>query len=319
MAGWDATLQDMKIAGKVLPTASRTLSGGRDFQRSSPVYRPGQTTADTGRRAFRFRLSVPLYDQAAGVVFPDDYEELLFILTDDATGGAVEYVDPVLGAFDVQIESFDVVDDAKNRDGGVFTILLEENDDSESALRFTLQPEDSGTRAAASSVAMRVDEDLEEAGIDDEALDSAFASAGVPRSGAEAAWPVGEFFTSQTSTLFDAVDRITVSADEAAAQVDRLTARINAVLALEHLAKTEAWPITVSLLRLSAAGQRAYEKGARQGPQIVEFVTDGIIDVYSLSAQLYKSSARAGDILAINSIATPLAIPARTTLLVPAA
>ena len=315
MSTWETVLQPFKLGDIELPTTQRTMSGGRDIMRGAPPNRPGQYTSDMGRKAFTFSLTIPLYDgmQSEGVTYPDDYEDLLFLLTDDLYGGAYEYIDGVLGAFNVRITEWSLDDSAQERDGGIFKITMEENSTDESTYRFTLN--DSATSAGtAGNMAANADQDLAVNGVDDAAMDAAFFTAGAPRTGEELFWPAGSFVESSTADAFAAIQSASFATADVANNVDRFTARVDALLELDALKEPETWRIRVPLIVLSDSVKQALAKVSAQGPRIVIVTTDGAVDVYSFAVQ---QGVSVHDVLALNDIPRPLSIPSRTALRVP--
>lgn len=311
---WETVLQPYKIGNVEIPTTTRTMRGGRDMMRGAVPHRPGQLTADMGRKAFVFDLDVPIFSGMEGVNYPDDYEDLLFLLSDDETGGAHEYIDGVLGAYDVRISEWTVTDDAQERGGGRFSITIEENSTDPAALRFTLQEESAASAGVAGAMAADVDQELATLGVDDDGMDAAFADAGVPRSGEENFWETGSFLESAVNDAFTAIKSADTASAAASTMVDGLTARIDSLLTLDVIEELEQWSVRTSLVRLSDSVSQALAVSNLATVATKLHTTNGVVDVYTLAAQLKVNSAA---ILSLNDVPLPLVIPARTTLRIP--
>lgn len=312
---WTEILQECKLGGIELPLASRSLRGGFAFARQKYPYRAGQETEDTGREPLQFDLVVPMYDgmQPAGL-YPARYEELLFLLVDSGRAGEVEYVDPVLGPYDVKVASFDVREEAEPRDGALVSIQLEERIADDEALRFTLSAEQTGSRSRAVQLAEAADAQLEELGVPREDLDQAFRDAGYPLEGDELDWPDGELLSSGVDAAFGALDAGAATATSVAAQVSRFTARVDSVASIGALAASDAWATRGALLRLRESFTRAAEQVASSSRRQTLFTTQGATNLYRLCLQLYGDARHVDALARINNLANPLLIPAGSRL-----
>lgn len=316
---WSQILQTCKLDGIELPVASIRRSGGFSFARQRYPFRPGQDVEDTGREPLRFSLTIPLYEgmklEGGAALYPARYEELMFLCVDSARSGEVEYIDPVLGPYRVKIASFDVSDNSTERDGGLFTIELEERIAEEESLRLTLSETGGNALSRASELGEEVDAGLESRGVTKTDLAQGFKDSGYPLEGDEVAWPEGEVFSSAVSSGFAALNAGAMAVDDVAAQVDRFTGRIDAVLAFDALEELESWSVRSSLVRLRETFARAAERVvASDSRRITNYVTSGSTNLYRIAQQLYGDARQADAIARLNAIANPLAIPAGTTL-----
>lgn len=316
---WSQILQTCKLGGLELPVATLRRTGGFSFARQKYPFRPGQDVEDTGREPLRFTLTVPLFEgmtlEGGSALYPGRYEELMFLCVDSARAGEVEYIDPVLGPYRVKIATFNADDNSNDRDGGLFTIELEERIAEEESLRLTLSETGGNALSRASELGEDVDARLEERGVTKSDLSQGFKDAGYPLEGEEVAWPEGEVFSSAVTSGFAAMSAGALAVDDVAAQVDRFTGRVDAVLAFDALEELDAWSARSSLVRLRETFSRAAERlVASDSRRITTFVTTGSTNLYRIAQQLYGDARQADSIARLNAIANPLAIPAGTTL-----
>lgn len=316
---WSEILQECKLGDLVLPVASVSRAGGFDFARQRYPFRPGQDVEDTGRMPTTFSLRVPLFAgmrlEGGDELYPARYEELLFLLNDSARAGEVEYVDPVLGTYRVKVARWNNDDTSTERDGSLFTIELEERIAEEASLRLTLSETGGNAQSRAAELGEEVDAGLEEQGVTKEALDEGFRSAGYPLEGDEKDWPDGEVFASAVSNGFAALNAGALAVDDAAAQVDRFTARVDAVLAFDALEALDAWSVRSSLVRLRETFARAAERVvSSDSRRLTTFTTQGTTSIYRIARDLYGDARQADALLRLNALANPLAIPAGTVL-----
>jgi hypothetical protein len=123
---WEEIMQDGSLGGIVLPIARRGFVLGRAGARVRLPYQPGQAVEDTGREPFTFKLQVELFADIDPDHYPGRYEELLELLTDEDRKGEVEYVDPMLGPFDVKVWQVDGDEVSESRNGVTLNLVLEE-------------------------------------------------------------------------------------------------------------------------------------------------------------------------------------------------
>ena len=314
---WADILQECKLGGIELPLASRSLRGGFAFARQKYPYRAGQETEDTGREPLAFDLAVPLFAgmtlEGGGALYPGRYEELLFLLVDSARAGEVEYVDPVLGPYQVKVASFDVREEAEPRDGALVSIQLEERIADDEALRFTLSAEQAGARSRAEGLANATDAQLEEL-VPREDLDQAFRDSGYPLEGDELDWPSDAVFSSGVARAFSALDAGAETASAIAAEAARFTARVDAVASLPALARSESWTTRATLLRLRESFTRAATEIASSSRRQTLFTTQGATNLYRVCLQLYGDARHVDALARINNLANPLVIPAGSRL-----
>lgn len=316
---WSQILQTCKLGGLELPVASVRRSGGFSFARQRYPFRPGQDVEDTGREPLRFTLAIPLYAgmrlEGGDALYPGRYEELMFLCVDSAQAGEVEYIDPVLGPYRVKIASFSADDNSSERDGGLFTLELEERIAEEESLRLTLSETGGNALSRASELGEEVDAGLESRGVTKDDLAQGFKDAGYPLEGDEVGWAEGEVFSSAVSSGFAALNAGALAVDDVAAQVDRFTGRVDAVLAFDALEELESWVVRSSLVRLRETFARAAERVVvSDSRRITTYVTSGSTNLYRIAQQLYGDARQADSIARLNAIANPLAIPAGTTL-----
>jgi prophage DNA circulation protein len=309
---WDEIMSDARLGDVTFPLRRRGLSFGRDGGRIAPPHQPGQRIADTGRTPIVFTLDVPLYSGVEGRddLYPTVYEELLDVVADEETKGEVEYIDPILGAFDVKVVKVDDDHDAERRDGCTLTITLEEITTDPFGL--VVPPRAPGREVI--EAAADLDEELDELGVNDTTIAAAFAESGYPKSGEETSWPAGRTFESLASDFGEALQLGTLYADRVAAQVDTVRARVRATIELPALRSTRGWLAYASALRLIEALAQQADRAIARAVPVVSHEVRGVASVYDIATQLYGDPRRADEILQRNRIPRPYAIPAGTVL-----
>lgn len=310
---WDEIMSDAQLGDTTFPLERRGLSGGREFGRITPPHQPGQRVTDTGRKALIFKLVIPLFNGLEGRddLYPTVYEELLDIFTNDEDKAELEYIDPILGAFQVKISEWEDDHNAESRDGCRITCTLEEiNTDPYGII---IPPRAPGREAI--EAAAQLDEALEELGVTDETISEAIALSGHPIDSDEKnSWPAGRTFESLCGDFQEGLELGTLYADRVAAQVDRVRSRLRTVLELAELGAASGWTAYSSALRLvETLGQQADKAIARATP-IVAVTIEGSVSVYDLAIRLYGDAARANEIVTRNRITRPWAIAPGTVL-----
>src|SRR5687768_3286370 len=126
MGLWEQQLHEASLGGVAFPVASRRITGGRAYAPRKYPHRDGQDVEDTGREPYTFELEVPLFADVDAAHYPDTYEALRLVVDDEADRGELEYVDVELGPVPVKVRQWNWSQTARERDGGVFSVVLEE-------------------------------------------------------------------------------------------------------------------------------------------------------------------------------------------------
>lgn len=316
MSRFEDVLQECKIEGFGFPVVDRRIAGGYDFARFKPVGTPGQRTHDTGRKPRVFTLNVAMFNGMDPDWYPEGVEQLLSILFDAGRGGRVEYIDPLLGLIDVVIADWDYSENARDRDGGRFSITLEDNDRTE-ALEFLLQPladpESQGLNAAD-----EVDQELFESGLGESSFRAAWSGAGVPLTGGELdfSWPT--IVGSTASAYFAEAKNLASSIEAVERATERMTRRMDALIGLPEFNAPERWPLVFQSRLVQGAALRALKQ--RQQAGSVQFRTLRVVAPISLRRLVldyYGDPSWYDLVLGSNSIVNPGAVPAGTVLRMP--
>ena len=308
---WAENLADAKLADTTFPLAKRGMSIERDGGRIRPPHQPGQKVADTGRGPLIFRLSIPLFNGVEGRtdLYPTVYEELIDIVTGEDKG-EVDYTDPVLGLFKVKVWKLDEEHDPDARDGCLLQLELEETTDDPYGI---IVPVRSPGREVIEAAAA-LDEELDNLGVNDAAIDRAFSSSGYPRTDVERAWAVGTTFTSLAAAFQTELSFGTAYADVVASTVDRARARLSALLSIGTLRTPAGWLAYSGALRLVEALGQQGDRAIARAVTVVSYEVQGGISVYDLATKLYGDASRADEILQRNRIARPQSIAPGTII-----
>lgn len=309
MSFWE-DLNEAQLADVAFPVKARAFSGGYDFARVRRPYRNGQETDRTGRRPLVFKLTVELCRDVDESHYPGRYQELLDVLTRDEA--PIEYSDPILGSFGVEVAEYSVDEEAQGIDSATLQITLEEvsSDDFSSSVVPQRLP-----GSAAISWAAELDTEIAEAGVTDAELALAMGEAGVaPKAGEIGA---GTVFSDTVSTFQQRFSVGASVASEVERAVDVVRLRVGAVMAMPQLATSAGYPVRAAALLLldSVAGQ-ADRLVARQVP-MVDTVLGVAAGARELAVRRYGSADLAGEIVRRNGGRRPWAYPAGTKVRMP--
>lgn len=314
MATWEEIAAEGQIGDLVVPISRRQMSGGRSAARIKLPYQPGQDFEDTGREPFAFKVEIPLYADVDESHYPQLYTDLVALLTDERVKGEVEYIDPILGPFEVKVIDLSEEHVSDVRHGATITIGLEER--SLDVRTFTVTRLTSAS-ADATDAAADLDDALEEQGVSDDAVSAALTDAGLPLTDEERTSASTRNVGATEGIARDFVDEMregALLADEIVSRVDVVRARVSALMALGQLRSADGIAGYLAGLRLIDAVSRLAEETLARAVPIVEIAVTGATDIYTLAAKLYGDIGRADDILARNPGASPLSLRVGTTL-----
>lgn len=306
---WEEMLQPARLAGVELPIERRRISGGRDVARKSLPYVSGQETEDTGRKPRIIEADIALFsDMQEDDLYPERYEALISVLQDDTEQSSVVWDDPVWGAINVKVMSWDADETAEDRDGVRISLTMEEDGflDSEDLQISLLGISDQGR---AETDAAELDAQLSDAGISDADIDDAWEAAGFPREPSETT-----SFADGISNLSRSLNAGAQTAQTAKASVNRIQARLQAAMAIPAARVASAWSVLDLGMRLvdasAAMGAEVIAKQARQ----IEYTTTSRMSVFEIANELYGDPSRVDEILRANPQQHPLFIPAGVVL-----
>ena len=317
MAKWDEMLHEASFDGIEFPVSTRRLRGGRALARRRYPNRPGQNVEDTGREPYGFEIEAPFFNGIDPELYPGRWDQLRFALDSTDTLGEAEYVDPFLGAIQAKVITWDFLEDAARRDGGILTLKLEEV--SFDDVVFTVTDATDPQRLAENQAA-ELDESLAaDLGVDEADLEQDFEDAGVPLTEDEKDKPAGTLWATQVTRFSEGLEDGVQSSLDVAARVDTLRARINVLMARDEVQQPAGAYAMHAATRLASALTDVGARAVKDVPPLVEHVTKTVQSVYEISTEAFGTPDRAEEILQRNPTATPLMIPAGTRLVLLAA
>lgn len=311
MGTWNENLQPASFAGVEFPLAGREIGGGRASARHRPVFADGQSTEDTGREPYLFELRIPLFHTIDPNHYPTLKEQLRAAFDDPDTKGVGEYVDPELGPIRCKVVKHTWRSDAMERDGGWYTVALEE--DSDAAYHYATSTAAVEPTATPNQAADEADAELGELGLTDAEIKAAWEAGDAPAS-AGFAPEAGATFATVTADLMDGISTGIATADEVQAQVDRVRRQIDATLALEAVAGPDGWAAQGALYDLADAIERAAQRALRSGPPVVLWTPPAELSTAEIAVRLYGDARRAAEVEARNPSYHPLFLPAGRAL-----
>lgn len=301
---WAENLQLASFDGVAFPVRTLERSGGRAKVRHRYPYRDAQDVEDTGREPYAWTIEIPLFAGMSPVdvgrpLYPDTYELLRFLFDDPDTLGEAEYVDPELGPFDVAVISHTWRANADARNGGVYTLQIEEVSADPFPYSIT---EGSGSRSSAEQAA--ADADLAIVGVvTEDEIAQAWEDDGVAVE--DGSFDPGAIFTGLVDDFFNTIQDASLAADDVAAYVDRVRYRIDRVLRFDAMREASRWSIVASLNRLSDTLTQAGEEAQASRPTIVDFVVPWVMSADEVALQLYGDVSRAEEIVRRNPTRDP--------------
>jgi len=312
MGTWKDNLTRSTLFGIEIPISEREIIGGEAIARHRPAFSQGQTTESTGREPYRFELRIPLFHQIDPTHYPTLKETLRVALDDRENSAIGEYVDPEIGPIMVRATSWRWKSDPTTRDGGWFTISLEED----TGEIYTLEDSDRPPMTAAEA-AEEADVALGEIEITDAEILDAWETAGAPvdPNVAETIEP-GATFETVVADLQDGIANGQAVADEVRARVDRVRRQIDATLQLEAVQGPEGWIAQGALYELAEAVEREAERAMRNAATLVQYVPRADISAVEIALALYDDPSRAEEIAQRNGIYHPLFVVGGRPILV---
>jgi prophage DNA circulation protein len=301
MGLWEELLQPGSLDDVGLPVGRRRITGGRVVARKELPYVGGQEVEPMGRMARKLEVTVELFADVDEALYPERYEQLVALLEDDEEP-VHTWTDPVWGAMQVIVTSWDVDENAEARDGASISMTLEEVGFAEQA-DAVVSLLTTSDRSRAETDAAELDGSIAEAGITDADLEGAWNAAGFARADGESL-----SFADQVTSLIADVDDAVQDAEAVAAIVDRTRARIQGVVGLAQARTTAAWPVLERGARLIDTVARIGDEAIAQQGRIVLHTTTGPTSVYELANKLYGDMDRVDEILRRNSLPNPLFI-----------
>ena len=288
---WEENLEDGQLADVSFPITSRSFSGGYDGARIKRPYRNGQEIDRTGRKPLVFHLEIPFFRGVDETHYPDVHTELLDVVTADDP--PLEYRDPVLGTFQVEVPDFDIVEESTKREGATWKLTLEEVTTTDFSAIVPARP---GARAAIAWAA-ELDTELAEAGVDDATMRNAMDGAGAPV-GQQESLRSGRTFNDMVTSFGDALTLGANVASQVERAVDVIRTRALAVINVAELGTSAGFNVRAAgylmLESVAAQGDAAVARSAT----IIERTLTGALGARDLSSQLYGTADRADEISA---------------------
>lgn len=312
MGLWEETLHEASLGGVPFPVSDRRISGGRAYAPRKYPHRDGQDTEDTGREPYVFELVIPLFADVDPSHYPDTYASLRGIVDNEDLQGELEYVDPELGPLPIKVRQWTWSETARERDGGIFSITLEER--SHEPFLFAILQAPPEARATAVDLGRELDA-LGTVGEDD--IRAAWAAEGADFGDYEIEPKDGELWTGLTTDFFDALEEDALAADELTERVDRFRFRGGIVLGMDELQDPEAWTGAQLLMRLLDSVSQAAESYAAQQPAATLWRVPQEMSAWEISLRNFATDERAEEIMRLNPIANPLFYPAGMVVTLP--
>lgn len=309
MMSWD-DLREASIDGVEFPVSARRILGGHDVGRSRPVGYAGQRTEPLGALPITVSIDVPLYASVDPSHYPGVYLALVEVLRDNERGGAVRYVDPVLGPMSAQVVSWSIDEEAKLRDGATISITLEERTDDGIDLSTRSQIVERSSAATAASLAIELDVGLADLGVLDTDVSAAFARAGYPLSGSELSADDGALLAGVVDGYIETLSEAEATIDVVRGVVDEARARVESLLSIPSVMAAEAWGTRRSLVLLyDTIAETGREVIGRFGIEVERTVDGSERTAHEIAEESLGDSSRWGEIVAANStIRNPLRI-----------
>lgn len=294
---FDDTILDAEYEGVRFPVSEAPYQGGHDHAAHSAYLRPGAVYEPTGRKAYTGRLVCPMVNTADlerryGVLFPDLVERLRLKLQDRPIGRLVH---PVLGALTVMVTDWSAEVTSDNRSGTPITLEWSEHNASVAEVVDLTEspgrsPEDIQRRADTADAAVS-------------AIDPSAA-------------PLRPTMDTHLATITDETTRVS-ERESAFAAMD---AAVTETQALDSLSESEASTAQLELERLRGAILQLRASTIDQDATLRVLVLPRTMSLAEVTAEVYGtvSTAALAAILGANTVARPLAIPAGTTLRIPA-
>lgn len=312
MGTWAENLIRTTLFGLEIPLSEREMGGGESIARHRPAFSQGQTTESTGRDPYTFELRIPLFHEIDPNHYPNLKERIRATLDDRGTQALGEYVDPEIGPITVRATKWRWRSEPTQRNGGWYTISLEED----TGEIFTLEGTDEAPTTSAEA-AETADVDLGELGIGDADLLDAWAEGGAPAEpNVVAAMEPGAGFSTVIDDLRDGIANGTAIADEVRARVDRVRRQIDATLQLEAVQGPEGWIAQGSLYELAEAVEREAERAMRNAATLVTYTPRAGMSAVEIALVLYGDPSRADEIASRNNVYHPLFVTGGLPILV---
>jgi prophage DNA circulation protein len=304
---WEDSLMPASFAGVRFPSQTIGRTGGRRAVAHEYTFRDGQDLEDTGRKAYRWTIKIPLFagmepEDPAIPLYPDTYELLVAVFEGRQDLAEGEYVDPEHGPIQVKVVEHDWELDAMGRNGGTFTIQMEEINDAPFATAIFLLD----AQATAESYATEIDGSIGEVAAAED-ISAAWSDEGVPDNDLDLA--AGEMFLNMVDSFFTDIDDAALAADDVAMVVDRYQSRINRVLRFSAMRDVSNWSLMASLARLADTLRLAGEAKQNSRPNIVDFVVPWVMSAKEIAFQLYGDPSRSEEIVRRNPYRRPNSYP----------
>ncbi|MCC7542352.1 MAG: DNA circularization N-terminal domain-containing protein [Deltaproteobacteria bacterium] len=313
MPTFEEELQEAALDGITFPVSSRRVAGGRAYGRHRYAYRDGQAGENTGLEPVVIEIEAPIFN---GVEWPTElwpatWDALRLLLEDTESSGHFEFDDPEFGPIQCIVPDWSWETTADERDGGRLRLTIERAELDEG----TLAMRDSDAQGTSARLATQLDSALIDAGLDGDDIATTLEAYGVPLADTD---PVdlsaGNVFASLVTDFTGALDEGALMQDEVAARLDEIRSRIDAVRSLPETQSPRNWSLLYSAERLIASVTDVAEAARRTAPPIGDYYVRDMMSIYEISAELYRTSLRAEEILTRNVVPDPLFIPRGTVL-----
>lgn len=301
-ATWDEFLQEASLDGIAFDMVGVRTEGGRDLDRREYPLVDGAEVVDLARNG----LSLQVHAIFEGDAYPERYQKFIEALN---AGGHHELVHPVHGRITVAVEHWvDSIDSEDAVDFGSVEVTFVEHTDQ------ALGPFQGSDAASLANLVRSACDDLDVASAK---LDAYVASLEDPPAAlveASAAAPtVSAQFAASATTLEEDGDQLSQSA--IAANVNGALNLSSSLLArLGDYATPEVHAVSQAAIAAGARLERLAAQLLAERPPLVSIRIEADVPLLQWAHDRYGTSARAEEVLRLNSLPDPLMLHAGQTL-----
>lgn len=294
-----STLAEAAFAGVVFPVSQITSDGGNDAAEHTAYLRPGADIEPTGRKAYRFRMTIPLVNAPAlvaryGQLFPAKRADLLQAFADTPIATLSH---PTFGAFDAFAADWSEDLSADTRSGVSLSVTFVEHNASASLLI----SDDGAAPTDASASAQRLADDA----------DAKIAALNA----AQTTYPAvtGDLGTSIGDEL-EVLESGTLAFSQMAAAFTRMLTACSDVLSQRAMGLLAAHDAAAAVLDLRRCIYGLRSQYMPDLDAVRSYTVPQTMAAWEIALSVYGDASLGRLILAANSITDPLAVPAGRVL-----
>ena len=294
-----------------IPVSSRKVSGGRSVKGRQYPNRDGQASEDLGREPWVFELEIPLFKTVDDNHYPAMADQLQLLLDDPPDD--LEFRDHEFGTMQVSVGPWSRDMEATKRDGVIIRVQLTEDLlDTPFAVRELVAAPNVETAGAD------LDAALERAGVTEPNVQTQLNRNGVGLTTNELGFTAGDMWSGQGAAFMQRLNDGIATAEQIAAIVDTVRARVDVLLGLPQLQDPAYADAVIAAILFADAMALAGQVVIASSTPIVEQVIVEPISVFELALLLYGDIDRVEEILQRNPLVDPLFIAPGTRMQVAA-